>query len=66
MAFANDLASREFNTERPARRVGYEKRLPRSASLRPYRGLPELPIAHRDVVIIACGRVWRRAKTREC
>ena len=55
----------EFNTERPHEALGMQTPAARySASLRPYRGLPELsyPWHDRDVMVTACGRICMHRK----
>ncbi len=60
-----DIFAREYNTERPHEALGMK--MPTelySASLRSYRGLPELsyPLHDRDVIVTACGRICMHRK----
>lgn len=60
-----DAFIREFNTERPHEALNM--RTPQdvySASVRPYRGLPEIdyPLHDRDVLVTSCGRICMHRK----
>ena len=60
-----DTFAREYNTERPHEALAMK--MPAelySASLRPYRGLPELsyPLHDRQLIVTACGRICMHRK----
>jgi transposase InsO family protein len=60
-----DTFAREYNTERPHEALAMK--MPAelySASLRPYRGLPELsyPLHERELIVTACGRICMHRK----